>query len=167
MATISRSVNTSPYYGVQLRSFAIKALVSLFALLVLVFYLLPMGNMLSASVRSQSQLSQTQNDSILPMSPASFNYQGQDYPIYKVPLDSGVKDMALVKKAREKSQFVDPANPAAVPVEWTGNWRTLEPVQYLSFRWANFSEAWDLLNFPLLFRNPLFIALADIVGTLL
>src|SRR5215813_13983556 len=110
MATLSRpisqSVNTSPYYGVQLRRFAIRALFLMFALLLLFAYLLPLGNMLSTSLRDYSQLSQGTSDSIIPNKPVSFNYQGTDYPVYKVTLDSGVtKELALVKKARTSSQF--------------------------------------------------------------
>src|SRR5712691_7412805 len=133
MATISRSVsqsvNTSPFYDRQLRKFAIRALILLFALLLLFAYLLPLGNMLSTSLRDYSQLSQGTSDSIIPSKPVSYNYQGQDYPVYKVPLDSGIKELALVKKARAASQFVDPQDPAAGVIDWKGNWRTLEQVQ--------------------------------------
>jgi multiple sugar transport system permease protein len=167
MATISASVNTSPYYSLQLRRFAIKALVTLFALLLLLVYLLPLGNMVLISLRSQQQLSQTQDSSIFPMEPEVYTYQGQEYKVYKVPLESGVKELALVKPARAKSQFVDPANPDAGLIEWTGNWRTLDAVQSFSPRLQNFPDAWDKANFPRMFRNTFVIAIAGMIGTLL
>jgi multiple sugar transport system permease protein len=164
MATLSRTVNTSPYYSKLLRGFTLKTLATLFACLLLVVYLVPLANMLLVSIRDQAQLS---DPSILPMKTLTYNYQGQDAPLYKVPLDSGVKNLALVKKGREKSSFVDPANPDAGLIEWTGNWRTLEAVQAFGPRWENFPEAWDKVKFPLLFRNTLVIALSGMIGTLL
>src|SRR4051812_44323702 len=104
MATISRPVNTSPFFSLQLRSFGLKALLTLAAFFVLTIYLLPLGDMLSTSLRDQQQLSQGQNSSIFPMKPKSFNYQGQDLPVYKVPTDSGVKDMGMLKKGLQSSQ---------------------------------------------------------------
>src|SRR5258706_15866261 len=89
MATVSSAVNTSPIYGQQLRSFAIKALVSLFTFFLLFIYLLPLGDMLSTSLRDQQQLSQGQNSSIFPMKAKLMSYKGQDLPVYRVPTDSG------------------------------------------------------------------------------
>src|SRR5207247_671656 len=104
---------------------------------------LPFGDMLSTSVRDQAQLSQGQNSSIFPMKAQTFNYQGQVLPLYKVPTDSGVKDMALLKKGTKSSQFVDPANPGAEPFVYQGTYRTLEAVQTFSPTWENFPEAWN------------------------
>lgn len=165
--TPSPAVNRSPYYAVQLRRFAIMSLVTLFALMFLFIYLLPLGNMVLTSIRSQDQLSQTGDDSIFPMSPKTFNYQGEDAPVLLVPVDGVNKELAIVKKGRAKSTFVDPANPNAGTIEWTGNWRTLEPVKAFNPRLENFPEAWDKANFPLMFRNTLIIAVVGMIGTLL
>jgi multiple sugar transport system permease protein len=164
-ARMSPTVNTSPFYAVQLRRFAIYGLVTLFALLALSLYLLPLANMSLASVRSQDQLSDTVN--ILPMSPSTFTYQEEAYPLVKVPTAEGEKEWALVKKGRQQSQFVDPANPEAGLIDWEGQWRTLESVNSLAPRWENFSEAWDKANFPRMFRNTLIIAVGGMIGTLL
>lgn len=167
MATYSPAVNTAPHYSKELRNFAIKGLISLFALMLLIVFLLPMGNMVMTALRSQDQLSQTQDSSIFPMTQRTFSYQGQAYPVYRVPLESGVKELALVKKGREKSQFADPANPNGELIEWQGNWRTLEAIQSIALRFENFSEAWDKANFPRMFRNTLVIAFVGMIGTLL
>src|SRR5689334_12848788 len=113
MATIARNVNTAPAYSRQLRNFAITGLITLFTFLLVIIYLLPLGNMFMLSLRSPEQLAQTQDSPIIPMSDASFNYQGDDYSIYQVPTDSGVKQWALFKKGPQSSQFIDPANPGA------------------------------------------------------
>ncbi len=167
MATTSSAVIPSPVYSRQLRGFALKSLLALFSTLLLFVYLLPLGNMVMTSLSSQSQLSSGANDSVLPMTPKSISYQGQDVPIYKVPTDAGLKELALVKKGPKSSQFVDPANPDAGVITWPGNWRTLELVQTFNPRFQNFPDAWNLANFPRMFRNTLAIAVAGMIGTLL
>src|SRR5207248_889823 len=138
-----------------LRSFAIKALLALFALLFLLIYLLPFGNMLTTAFSTLDQLSKSQNSTVLPVDDAMFNYQGKNVPIVKVPLETGIKQLALIKKGSDKSQFIDPANPNGDVIEWTGNWRTLDKVQSLSLHPENFPKAWEQADFPLLFRNTL------------
>jgi len=167
MATIARSVNTSPVYSRQLRTFGLKALVTLFALMLLTIYLLPLGNMMTTALRNPQQLSQSQDAPLLPVSAATFNYQGTDYPLYQVPTDSGVKQWALVTKKRNTSEFVDPASPSAGLITWQGNWRTLQEVNRLDPHFENFAEAWNEVKFPLLFRNTLIIAVGGMIGTLL
>lgn len=169
MATItaSRSINTSPAYSRQLRKFTVSALVTLAVCVLLSFYLMPFANMMSVSVRDQETLSQTSDSSVLPYKPRQFEYEGASYPVYKVPTAEGVKELALVKKGRQRSDFVDPNNPGAGPITWEGNWRTLEPTQVLSLRWENFPEAWEKAKFPRMFTNTLIIAVAGMIGTLL
>jgi len=167
VAAYSNKVNTSPFYSKQLRSFTIKAMITLFALLVLSLYLAPMANMVMVSLRSQSQLSQDQNSPIVPMAAASIQYNGEELPIFKVPLEGGTRELAILKKGRASSTFVDPANPSATPIEWQGNWRTLEGVLVFAPRTQNFADAWELAKFPRLFRNTLAIAFFGMVGTLL
>ena len=166
-STFSPAVNTSPAYSRQLRGFAIKALVSLFALVLLITYLAPLGNMVVLSLRSQEQLSQAKDGPLLPYEPKTIIYQGESVPVYNVAINGTMKQLALVKKARTSSQFVDPADPNGQVITWDGNWRTLEPVQELKPRWENFPQAWNEVRFPLLFRNTLVIAFFGMVGTLL
>ena len=158
----------APMYSRQLRKFGLMALVTLFALILLVIYLMPFGNMVTVSLRDQAGMSQTQDSSILPMMPVTFNYEGTDYPVYEVPLPDGTtKELALVKATRRSSDFVDPTDPGAGLITWEGNWRQLTAVQELAPRWANFTEAWDKIDFPRLFFNTLAIAAFGVIGTLL
>ena len=52
----------------------------------------------------------------------TFDYQGKTYDLYDVPIDGSTKSLALVKKGRESSQFVDPANADAGLITWQGSW---------------------------------------------
>ena len=49
--------------------------------------------------------------------------------------------------------FIDPADPTQTPIEWVGRWRTLEQAWTFAPETANFTTAWNQLNFPRLLRN--------------
>jgi multiple sugar transport system permease protein len=167
-ATYSKAVNTSPYYSVQLRRFAAGAIVTLFALILAIAYLMPFGNMALVSVKTQDQIVASAEGPIWPLEPAKFTYEGEEYNVYRVPFEDGtVRELALVQKGRRASQFIDPANPDGGLIEWQGNWRGLEPVSSVVPHFENFATAWELLNFPLLFGNTLAIAIIGMIGTLL
>jgi len=169
----SQVVNTSPFYSYQLRKFAVKSMITMLALILAIAYLLPFVNMGLIAVKSADQITGSTDGNILPLSPETYAYTDAEgkiksYEIYKIPqADGSVIEMALVKKGRQDSQFIDPANPEAGLMTWTGSWRTLEPVVTLDLHFENFGEAWDLINFPRLFFNTLFIAIAGLIGTLL
>ena len=165
--TTPSHVNTSPAYSRDLRKFVITALITLFALMILFVYLLPIGNMFTVALSDTSQLSVTGTSPLLPTKPDTYNYQGRDYDIYLVPLADGERPLALVDPGRRSSDFIDPSNPDAGLITWEGNWRTLTRVEEVSLKWSNFNEAWDRINFPRLFRNTLIIALVSLVGTLI
>src|SRR5262245_34601580 len=113
-ATYSQAVNTSPYYSVQLRRFGIGAIVTLIAFITALVFLMPFGNMLLLSVKTPEQITASANGPIWPLEPQTFNYEGEDVAIYNVPTQDGVvHQWALVKKGRQTSQFIDPANPEA------------------------------------------------------
>src|SRR6185369_3542880 len=141
----------------QMRQFMGIATVSLFGLLVLLVFLLPLGYMGTTAFKNIQQI-QDAASGLLPNTPASFNYQGAGYSIYHVPTDTGDRQWALVNKGREESDFVDPQNPAGGLIHWVGRWRTLQPVYHFAPTLSNFAEAWGTVQFPLLFRNTLVIA---------
>lgn len=171
MATVTeripQHVNTSPFYSAQLRKFGTGAMVTLLALVLLIVFLLPFGNMALISVKNEAQIVASATGPVLPVIPAKFAYEGKEYDVYRVPTDEGMQEWALVRKGREDSDFVDPANPEAGLIFWEGRWRTLEPAYMLAPQWSNYPEAWERIDFPRLFGNTLFIAVAGMVGTLL
>lgn len=164
----SPAVNTSPFYSAQLRKFAIKAMVTLLALVLSIAYLLPFGNMALIAIKSADQISGSTDNNILPLSPQLYEYEGESYEVYNVPqADGSIAQWALVDKGRQSSGFIDPTNPEAGLIEWQGSWRTLDSVYIYDPHPENFAEAWDLINFPRLFFNTLFIAVVGMIGTLL
>ncbi len=168
IAKTSNAVNTSPGYSIQLRRFGLTAGITLFAFIFTFSFLLPFANMALMSVKTQEQIAASASGLIWPMEDALYNYEGEDYVIYRVPTEDGVvHQWALVEKGRQTNQFIDPANPEAGLIEWTGNWRGLSTVSSLRPHFENFGTAWDLINFPILFRNTLVIAITGMIGTLL
>jgi multiple sugar transport system permease protein len=149
-----------------MRKFTGIATITLFGLLAVTAYLLPLGYMGSTAFKTLQQF-QDSNWRLLPSSPATYNYQGKDYPLYEITINGENKRMALVEKGREQSGFVDPANPDAGLVTWQGRWRVLTPVYKLAPTTENFPKSYDQIQFGLLFRNSLIIALAGTIGTLL
>jgi multiple sugar transport system permease protein len=147
----------------SLRGFTARAGVTLLALALLAAFLMPLGYMVATSLKDKGQIS----DPTAPPYPASavtFRYEGEDYPLVKVPLDGTIRELALVVKGRESSQLVDPSNAAAGLIAWQGRWRTLETVYRFDPRISNFGIVWDTLDFPKLLRNTVLIALLSTVG---
>ena len=166
--TYSKAVNTSPHYSHQLRKFGTYALVTMIALIFCMVYLLPFGNMALLSVKSQDQVVMGATGSVLPLEPIMYNYNGEDYSVYNVPTEDGqVHQWALVEKSRQTSQFIDPANPDVGLIPWTGNWRGLEPVTELRPHYENYPTAWEMINFPRLFWNTMYIAIIGMIGTVI
>lgn len=141
-------------------------LTSLFAAIVLAF-LAPLGYSAVTSLKTPEQITQ-RNAPILPSSPRTFEWQGDTYDVYFVPLPDGTtRELALVKPGRRQSEFIDPANPAAGPIVWDGSWRTLDQPWQLDPQFGNYAKVWDLIDFPKLLFNTLFLALVGTIGTVL
>jgi len=141
--------------------------VTLLIFIVLTIYLLPMANMFFVALSSQQMLSQTADSLVFPMQQNTYEYKGEKLLLFEVPINGVTKQMAILKKGRQTSTFIDPANPSAEPIEVQGSWRTLKEVQTFSPQWGNFGEAWTRAKFPRLFTNTLIIAVAGMIGTLL
>ncbi|NPV57690.1 MAG: carbohydrate ABC transporter permease, partial [Anaerolineae bacterium] len=140
--------------------------VTLLAAVIVLLFLAPLLYMVLTSLKTQKQLADPHSQ-FLPKSPLNYTYQGEDYPLYNVPTDAGMQELALVKPGREASEFIDPANPEAGLVPWTGRWRTLEPVYEIDATLDNFPKAWWQVRLDLLFRNTIIIAVLGTIGTLI
>ena len=140
------------------RRFLGRASLTMFALIVLSAYLLPLLYMVTASFQPAGQ-SSIPGAPVYPAVPVTATYEGQTYPIYAVPIDGTTRNLMLVVKGRESSTFVDPADPAATPIEWTGRWRTLNQAWTFAPELENFSTVWSQLNFPRLLTNTAAIAI--------
>ncbi len=149
-----------------LREITSSAGVTLLGLALMLLFLMPLGYMLATAFKSESQAT-LQNAPLWPATAASFNYQGKDYPLYEVPTDQGMKQLALVNPYREDSDMVDPANPSAGIFNVKGRWRVWTPVYYFAPTLENFLKAWEQVSFGLLFRNTFILAVISTVGDLI
>jgi multiple sugar transport system permease protein len=157
---------TSPILQKWIRPFLGYATVNLFALIVLCAFLSPFAYMAVTALKDTEMITKP-NAPLWPADEATFTYEEKEYALYRVPTEDGrVHNWALFKKGREESSFIDPANPAAGPIQWTGRWRTLERVWRFSPKWENFAQAWDELRMPLLLRNTGAIAIIGGIGTM-
>lgn len=146
----------------SLNSFA----VTFFAVVVLAAFLSPMLRTVTTAIKSKAQITET-NAPLWPGDPATFEYEGRKYGIYHVPIEGQTRDLALVVKGRQESQFVDPANPDAGLITWQGSWRALERAWELAPQWGNFASVWNLIDFPRLLFNTAAMAVIGTIGTLL
>jgi multiple sugar transport system permease protein len=132
--------------------------------LVLFVFLLPLGYMAITSLKSEQMIADLDGP-ILPKSAATFEYEGEQLEIYTVPMPDGTtRELAMLQPGRQTSQFIDPSDPSAGPIEWEGNWRLLEPAYALDPQWQNYGQAWELMDFPVLLRNTLVIAGLGTIG---
>jgi len=136
------------------------------ALMVLFVFLIPMIYGIVTSLKTDSQFSKV-GAPLWPASERQYNFEGEDYDIYLVPIDDQVKELALVKKGRQVSEFVDPNNPEAGLIEWEGNWRGLDRAWENDPQWVNYEEAWTAINFPVLLRNTIMYAAISTFGAVL
>ena len=139
------------------RRFLGKASITMLALIILSAYLLPLLNMAMTAFQQPGQAS-TPGAPVYPAKPLTGIYQGQEYPMYTVTIDGVARELMLIKKGREESTFVDPADAAATPIPWVGRWRTLPQSWQFAPEIKNFTTAWSQLNFPRLLFNTAAIA---------
>src|SRR3954466_12352194 len=141
-----------------------KALLTLFATLLIVAFLMPLLYMLVQSFESPSQ-SVTPGAPPYPAAPAPGTYQGETYPMYAVPMpDGSTRQLMLVKKGRESSIFVDPSDSTAAQITWQGHWRQLTQAWQFAPTVDNFVEVWKQLNFPRLLFNTATIAILSTIA---
>lgn len=133
---------------------------TLFATLLALVYLLPMVYAANTAVRTRYSEADAP---WWPAAPQTFERNGEVLDLYRVPIDGELRELAMLRKGREQSTFVDPASGAELV--WEGRWRTLERVWGPAPQWGNFAEAWATIEFGKLFRNTLLIALIGTAGT--
>jgi multiple sugar transport system permease protein len=148
----------------NLRGFIASSLFTMFVFMVLTAYLMPFLYMTLTAIKTPDQIS---TRDILPLSPTTFTYDGQELPLFSVPTADGViHEWALLDGRRNDSVFIDPAHPEQ-EIAWEGRWRGLEPVKHLAPEWGNFQQASDGINFPRLLTNTIIIAVSGMIGTLI
>lgn len=147
------------------RNLLIQMGITLFALVVLSIYTMPLGYGVMTSLKTKEQASDPQGP-VIPSEALQYEYEGEKYDVVYVPTDDGLQKWALIKPTRRVSQFIDINNPEAGIIEWEGNWRALEPVFETSFQWGNYKEAWETIEFLKLLKNTFIYAFVTMIGTL-
>ncbi len=148
------------------RDVAPSFLLTFIGIVILAVFLSPLVRSLTVSFKSPEQVQQV-NAPIYPADPQSFEYGGKEYDVLQVPIDGGLKNLALVKKGRNESQFVDPSNPDAGLITWQGSWRSLENAWTLAPHPENYADLWEQLDYPRILFNTIVIALISTIGTVL
>lgn len=151
--------------GFKLWDFSGSALVNLFMFIFIIAYLSPLPFMFIASLTPRSQFLDA-NAPILPSERIKVNYEGEELIVYKVPMEDGERELALYKKGRQSSEFIDPKNPNAGPILWEGSWRTLKAVYQPAPTLDNFREFMRTPKIPLYFKNTLIVAIISEIGVL-
>ncbi len=96
------------------------------------------------------------------------NYKNKTLDVYTVPLPTGKKNLALLIGFTKDAIFMDPANPTAPPVQWSGGfYKGLGRPWTLSPTWSNYTHTWKQINFPRLLWNTFFYAISTTIGVLL
>jgi len=97
------------------------------------------------------------------------DYAGKDLEIFNVPLENGQKkDLAVVVGYNKYSIFMDPKNPSADPIIWTGGYyKVLNRPWTFSPTWSNYTTVWKQLNFPRLLGNTAFYAFFTAIATVI
>jgi multiple sugar transport system permease protein len=145
------------------RRFLGRASITMFALILLSAYLLPLMYMVTAAFSPAGQAN-TPGAPVYPAAAITGVYQGETYPIYAVPIDGTTRNLMLIVKGREASTFVDPADPSATPIEWQGRWRILSQAWTFAPQLENFTTVWSQLNFPRLLFNTAAIAILSTIA---
>jgi multiple sugar transport system permease protein len=146
-----------------MRSFA----VTFFAIVVLAAFLSPMLRTLTTAFKSTDQITNA-NSPLWPADPASFEWEGREYDVYQVPMPDGTtRDLALVTKGRQVSEFLDPADTGAGLISWEGSWRALTQSWEFAPKLSNFGDVWEIIDYPRLMLNTVALAVIGTIGTLL
>jgi multiple sugar transport system permease protein len=141
-------------------------LLTFVAVVLLAFFLSPLLRSATVAFKTTEQATRA-GAPAWPASPATFEFEGREYEVYQVPTAEGMRELALVRKGREQSEFVDPSNPTAGTITWQGSWRSLDPAWKFDPTFKNFEDAWTLIDYPRLLFNTVAIAILGTIGTLI
>jgi multiple sugar transport system permease protein len=171
MAVQAKKITKAPawsptsYLSRAQRNLILTGLISMGTILILLVYLAPFGYAVGTALRDPD-IGTERSAPIWPAMPNTYTHEGKELPLYAVPMPDGTTpELALLKPGRKTSLFIDPSN--GQQIEWTGFYRGLDRTWKFAPQWKHFSEAFVKVDFALLFRNTIAIALIGMVGTLI
>jgi multiple sugar transport system permease protein len=142
---------------------------------ILVIFLAPFLFMIFTSLKTQGQIAQI-GAPIWPAKPPTYEYNGKALEMFRVPMsacdganpsDTSVKTLAIAKKGRQQSAFIDPNNLAVGEFTCTVSWRALDRPWVFSPTWENYTRVWDTIDMPRLMWNTTFYAIMTEIGVLI
>src|SRR5262245_773775 len=86
----------------RLRPFSGAAVVTMFGIIVVSVFLMPLGYMATTAFKGKAQLTDS-TAPLWPAKPETFLYQGEELPVYEVPTDDGTHSWALLEPHRNDS----------------------------------------------------------------
>ena len=143
-------------------------LTSLFVAILLAF-LAPLAYSVLTSLKTQEQMSQRTRRSC-PPTPRTFEWKGKEYDVYFVPMPDGTtQELALVESpAADRASSSTRPIPMRWPIIWEGSWRALEQPWAVAPHLDNYTEVWDLIDFPKHLGNTLLtLAIVWTIGTVI
>lgn len=160
--------------GAQLRSGLNSTFITVLTIAILVIFLAPFAFMMFTSLKTQDQISIV-GAPIWPAQPAVYEYQGKKVEIFTVPLaqcegfagETSRRNLAIVKKGRQESTFVDPDNLDGGEFTCAVSWRSLKRPWQFAPTWKNYTEVWNSINYPRLLWNTTFYAIMTEIGVLI
>ena len=166
---------TNKSSAVNLRKGISTTFVTALTVAILVIFLAPFLFMIFTSLKTQGQIAQI-GAPIWPAKPPTYEYNGKAVEMFKVPMskcagadpnDTSTKDLAVVKKGRQSSTFVDPNNLGAGEFSCQVSWRALDRPWIFSPSWSNYAQVWDTIDYPRLMWNTTFYAIMTEIGVLI
>jgi multiple sugar transport system permease protein len=149
------------------KSAASSFTITFIAVVALAAFLSPLLRSFTVSIKSPEQNAQVDGP-LLPNTAASFTYRGREFDVYQVPFPDGTtRELALIRKGRTSSQFVDPKDASETLITWEGQWRDLSPAYAFDPQWHNYVDVWNQINYPRLLFNTIAIAIIGTLGTIL
>ena len=151
--------------------------ITLIVVAVLVVFLSPFAFMIFTSLKTQGQIS-ILGAPIWPAEQPKITYNDKDVEVFKVPVaqcegfdanSSETRNLAIAKKGRQESTFVDPDDLERGEFVCQVSWRALDRPWVFSPTWSNYVEVWEKIpnGYPRLLFNTSFYAIVTMIGTVI
>ncbi|NWG33638.1 MAG: carbohydrate ABC transporter permease [Chloroflexi bacterium] len=147
--------------------------VTLLVLSILVVFLSPFAFMIFTSLKTREQISVV-GAPIWPAAQPKFEYTGQQLDVFTVPVNqcagfdpasSETRNLAITKKGRQESTFIDPNDLERGEFVCQVSWRALDRPWVFSPTWSNYVEVWNTIDYFRLLSNTTFYAVITMIGT--
>jgi multiple sugar transport system permease protein len=147
--------------------------VTLLVLSILVVFLSPFAFMIFTSLKTREQISVV-GAPIWPAAQPKFEYNGQQLDVFTVPVNqcagfdpasSETRNLAITRKGRQESTFIDPNDLERGEFVCQVSWRALDRPWVFSPTWSNYVEVWNTIDYFRLLSNTTFYAVITMIGT--